>query len=71
MVLSNENTLSGVEDDVFGSWQESWDFFLYKQGQTCKNTYNETKNYGQNLIFVIFKNPKYGSKWLPLPWSVA
>ena len=25
----------------------------------------------KTLIFLIFKNPKYGSKWLPVPWSLA
>ena len=28
LALSNENVLSGVQDDVFGSWQESWHFFV-------------------------------------------
>ena len=25
----------------------------------------------KTLIFLIFKNPRYGSKWLPVPWSLA
>ena len=65
---SLENILSGVLDYVFGSWQESLEFFCKKRIKFARIHIIEPKIMIKTWIFLIFKNPINGSKWRPLTW---